>query len=149
MIILFVCCCCRCCCCCFSPSVLSLYTYLQFCVVFFLYIFLPSFLFCYHTCCVVVFFFCSLMMIKLLLDDNSFLQLRFFLSQFTSCIQSFFFPCFMLSCFILKALVCLCVCVCVLSSVFVADRGSQRAIVFGKVEREREREEVRGSSWQL
>jgi hypothetical protein len=44
----------------------------------------------------------------------------------------------MLSCFILKALVCMCACVCVLSSVFVADRGSQRAIVFGKVERERE-----------
>jgi len=76
------------------------------------------------------------MMIKLLLDDNSFLQPRFFLSQVTSCIQNFFSPCFMLSCFIFKALVCLCACVRALSSVFVADRGSQRAIVFGKVERE-------------
>jgi hypothetical protein len=47
----------------------------------------------------------------------------------------------MLSCFILQALVC----ACVLSSVFVADRGSQRASVFGKVERERERERVLGN----
>jgi hypothetical protein len=78
---LFVCCCC----CCFSPSVLPLYTYQQFCAL--LLVQLPSFLPSYFATIRVVvffFFFCSLMMIKLLLDDNSFLQLRLFLSQFTS-----------------------------------------------------------------
>jgi hypothetical protein len=94
----------------FFPFCFALYTYLQFCALSLVQ--LPSFLPSYFATIrvvVVVFFFCSLMMIKLLLDDNSFLQLRFFLSQVTSCIQSFFFP---VSCFLVSFLKLLCVCVC-------------------------------------